>query len=111
MGIMVRPFEEGDRGWADAGISAHQGSSLSVRLGELIDPLVLPGLVAERDGQRLGVLTYIVDGDQFEVLSLHSQVEGSAPAARCWRRPPRWRAGWAAGGCGWSPPVRRSVTG
>ena|SRR6266545_851408 len=103
MAITVRPFEEGDQRWADTVISAHQGSSLSARLGELIDPLELPGLVAERDGQRLGLLTYIVDGDQsktvahhqdhgipeaitsyvgdarpsLEVLTLHSQVEGA----------------------------------
>ncbi|HEU4397275.1 MAG TPA: GNAT family N-acetyltransferase [Actinomycetota bacterium] len=77
MGITVRPFGEGDQRWADELISAHQGSSRTVRLGELIDPLELPGLVAERDGQRLGLLTYIADGDGFEVLSLHSQVEGA----------------------------------
>ena len=77
MGITVRPFGEGDQRWADELISAHQGSSRTVRFGELIDPLELPGLVAERDGQRLGLLTYIADGDGFEVLSLHSQVEGA----------------------------------
>src|SRR6266511_6214732 len=59
MAITVRPFEEGDQRWADTVTSAHQGSSLSARLGELIDPLELPGLVAERDGQRLGLLTYV----------------------------------------------------
>ena len=55
MAITVRPFHEGDRDCADAVISAHQGSSLTVRLGELVDPLGLPGLVAERDGRRLGL--------------------------------------------------------
>jgi len=50
------------------------GGSRVARLGELIDPVGLPGLVAERDGERLGLLTYIVHGDQFEVLSLHCRV-------------------------------------
>jgi hypothetical protein len=50
------------------------GSSRVARLGELIDPAGLPGLVAEREGERLGLLTYIVHGDQFEVLSLHCRV-------------------------------------
>ena len=78
MAITVRPLGEGDRDWADAVISGHQGSSRTARLGELLDPLALPGLVAERDGRRLGLLTYILHPDRsLEVLTLHSQVEGA----------------------------------
>jgi len=73
--IAVRPFRAADREWADAVISAHQGSSRVARLGELLNPLELPGLVAESAGRRLGVLTYIVADEQFEVLTLHSRVE------------------------------------
>ena len=71
----MRPFGPGDRSWAEQLLVKDMGSSRVVRLGALIDPLGLPGLVAERDGERIGLLTYIVDGGQFEVLSLHSQVE------------------------------------
>jgi hypothetical protein len=41
------------------------------RLGELVDALEHPALVAEKDGRLVGVLTYIVDGDSCEVLTLH----------------------------------------
>jgi ribosomal protein S18 acetylase RimI-like enzyme len=51
------------------------GSSRVARLGEVIEPADLPGFIAERDGERLGLLTWIVDGDQLEVLSLHCRVE------------------------------------
>jgi ribosomal protein S18 acetylase RimI-like enzyme len=71
----VRPFGPGDRAWAEA-LLERMGSARVVRLGELVDPLELPGFVAERPAERLGLLTYIVDGDQLEVLSLHSRVEG-----------------------------------
>jgi Acetyltransferase (GNAT) family len=51
------------------------GSSRVARLGEVIEAADLPGLVAERDGERLGLLTWIARGDQLEVLSLHCRVE------------------------------------
>ena len=53
------------------------GSARAVRLGEVLEPAGLPGLVAEHDGERIGLLTYIVDGAQFEVLSLHCRVENA----------------------------------
>jgi predicted N-acetyltransferase YhbS len=53
------------------------GSSRVARLGEVIEAADLPGLVAEREGERLGLLTWILDGDQLEVLSLHCRVENA----------------------------------
>jgi hypothetical protein len=70
----VREYAPGDRRWAEGLLEELMGSVQAARLGELIDPTGLPGLVAERDGERIGLLTYIVDGDQFEVLSLHCRV-------------------------------------
>jgi hypothetical protein len=73
----VRPYAAGDRRWAEGLLEETMGGTRVARLGELVDPAGLPGLVAERDGERLGLLTYIVDGDQFEVLSLHCRVENA----------------------------------
>ena len=73
----VRPFAPGDRRWAEGLLEELMGSVRAVRLGELLDPTGLPGLVAERDGERIGLLTYLVDGDQLEVFSLHSRVENA----------------------------------
>jgi ribosomal protein S18 acetylase RimI-like enzyme len=71
----VRAYAPGDRRWAEGLLEEGMGGTRVVRLGELLNPADLPGLVAEREGERIGLLTYIVDGDQFEVLSLHSRVE------------------------------------
>jgi ribosomal protein S18 acetylase RimI-like enzyme len=71
----VRPYEPGDRPWAEALLEELMGSTRAVRLGELLEPAAFPGLVAERGSERIGLLTYIVAGDQLEVLSLHSRVE------------------------------------
>jgi N-acetylglutamate synthase-like GNAT family acetyltransferase len=46
-------------------------------MGELRDASVLPAMVAERDGVPLGLLTYEVVGDAFEVMSIESWDEGS----------------------------------
>jgi ribosomal protein S18 acetylase RimI-like enzyme len=73
----VRPYAPGDRRWAEGLLEEQMGSVRAVRLGEVLEPAGLPGLVAERDGERIGLLTYIVDGDQFEVLSLHCRVENA----------------------------------
>ena len=43
--IRIRDRAPDDRDWADALISAHQGSRMTARLGELLDPLELDGLV------------------------------------------------------------------
>jgi ribosomal protein S18 acetylase RimI-like enzyme len=73
----VRAYAPGDRRWAEGLLEEAMGSTRAVRLGEVVEPAGMPGLVAERDRERIGLLTYIVDGDQFEVLSLHCRVENA----------------------------------
>ena len=71
----ARPCEPGDRRWVEGLLEEHLGSTRVARLGEVIEVPDLPGFIAERGGERLGLLTWIVDGDQLEVLSLHCRVE------------------------------------
>ena len=71
----ARPYEPGDRRWVEGLLEEHLGSTRVARLGEVIEVPDLPGFIAERGGERLGLLTWIVDGDQLEVLSLHCRVE------------------------------------
>ena len=55
---VVRRLCDADLPWAERLLDAELGGRLQARRGELIDALDLPGLVAERDGVRLGLLTY-----------------------------------------------------
>lgn len=49
------------------------GTTQVARLGELVDARRHPAIVAEAvDGHVAGVLTYVVDGDRCEVLTLHA---------------------------------------
>ena len=70
----ARPCEPGDRRWVEK-LLEQMGSSRVARLGEVVEAADLPGFIAEREGERLGLLTWILDGDQLEVLSLHCRVE------------------------------------
>jgi GNAT superfamily N-acetyltransferase len=73
----TRPYAPGDRRWAEGLLEEHMGSSRVARLGEVIEVPDLPGFIAERPGERLGLLTWILHGDQLEVLSLHCRVENA----------------------------------
>ena len=67
-----------DHAWAERLIAGQSGGRREVaRLGELLDPLALEGLVAESDGHPVGVATIheTVDGG-LEVLTIHAEPRG-----------------------------------
>jgi GNAT superfamily N-acetyltransferase len=69
--LHVRAREDHDRTEVERFL-AERYSARVARLGRLEDSLAHPALVAERDGRLEGVLTYVVDGDSCEVLTLHA---------------------------------------
>ena len=70
-GIRVRPAAPTDRDWIAAFLAEH-GSLRVARGGELVGPFDHPMLVAETSDGAVGLLTYIVDGEACEVLTLHA---------------------------------------
>jgi 2-oxo-4-hydroxy-4-carboxy--5-ureidoimidazoline (OHCU) decarboxylase/GNAT superfamily N-acetyltransferase len=75
-GVTVRSMTAEDAGWADRLLSGYQGTRMTARLGELLDPLELPGLVAEVGGSPVGLLTYQVKDDEMEALTVYAQASG-----------------------------------
>ena len=75
-GVAVRSMTAEDAGWADRLLSGYQGTRMSARLGELLDPLELPGLVAEVGGSPVGLLTYQIKNEEMEALTVHAQASG-----------------------------------
>src|SRR6266567_1657548 len=65
--VVIREYQESDRGWAEAFMNDQFGGALQARRGELIDVLALPGFVAERNGQPVGVVTYRRESDECEL--------------------------------------------
>jgi ribosomal protein S18 acetylase RimI-like enzyme len=65
---VIREYREAtDRGWAEVYLEAELGGALQARRGELLDVLALPGFVAERDGEPVGIATYRPDGADCEL--------------------------------------------
>ena len=69
--MTIREREAADRDAVERFLSERHSARVA-RLGELVDPLDHAALIAERDdGSLAGVLTYVVDGDSCEILTLH----------------------------------------
>lgn len=70
--VDVQMLTESDRAWA-VEVEAESGSKPAVaRLGELVDPTQLPGFIALLDGQRAGLASYAVRGDECELVTIRS---------------------------------------
>lgn len=78
--VTVRDYDpRADRPWADDVVEAGFGSPMQVRRGEVIDVLALPGLVAEREGSRVALLTYRADdgAGEAELALLATPIRGA----------------------------------
>jgi ribosomal protein S18 acetylase RimI-like enzyme len=69
--VLLRPTQPGNSTVAGELARAWGTTVMAVR-GELVDCTSLPGLLAYRDGSVAGALTYRVDNDELEVVSLHA---------------------------------------
>jgi ribosomal protein S18 acetylase RimI-like enzyme len=78
--IEVRPLTDADRAWAIEVETESWGAPVAARLGELIDPTELPAFVAYLDGERAGLASYAVRGDECEVATMRSLIEGRGVA-------------------------------
>jgi 2-oxo-4-hydroxy-4-carboxy--5-ureidoimidazoline (OHCU) decarboxylase/GNAT superfamily N-acetyltransferase len=76
--VHVRDFVASDRDWAEGLIAGASGGTAKLaRLGELIDPLQLEGLVAELDGRPIGLATVQESPDHgMELVTLHAEPRG-----------------------------------
>jgi 2-oxo-4-hydroxy-4-carboxy--5-ureidoimidazoline (OHCU) decarboxylase/GNAT superfamily N-acetyltransferase len=74
--LTVRDFEPRDHDWARRLIGGQGGTHLVARLGQLVDPLTLPGLVAEADGRRISLVTIDETDRGMELVTVHSEVQG-----------------------------------
>ncbi|MDH4158527.1 MAG: GNAT family N-acetyltransferase [candidate division Zixibacteria bacterium] len=70
MEYQIRPVGQGDREWV-LGVIRHWGADFVVTRGRRVYPQDLDGFVAvDSAGQRRGLLTYEIVGDQCEIVTL-----------------------------------------
>ena len=74
----IRPLEDADRDWVRRLLKEHWGSVELISRGKLHKADELPGFVAIYSGEPSGLATYLIDGDECEIVSLNSLVEGKS---------------------------------
>ena len=76
MSFQVRAIEAFDRQTVERALHKAWGAVRVVSRGKLWNPLDLPGFVAERGGDIVGLVTYRHEADATEVVTLDSFAEG-----------------------------------
>ena len=74
--FVLRPLGAADSAWVERHVAEQWGSVVVVAHGATYRPAELPGFVAEAEGEMVGLLTYHIDGDACEIVTLDSQREG-----------------------------------
>ncbi len=72
MGYKIRPMAASDREWARELLRKEWGSEKIVTRGVLYDAVSFYGYVAVQNDQRVGLLTFRIQGNDIEILSLNS---------------------------------------
>ncbi len=73
--LRIRAMTEADRDWAAAVVARYFGSPEMVSRGFRHDTRLLPGLIAEEGGQRLGLAHYRIADE----LEYERRLDGAAP--------------------------------
>jgi len=71
----IRPISKDDHDWVAGFLEEHWGSTEMVTRGRIHSVDKLPGFVAVQDDRPVGLVTYRVEGDECEIVSLNSLVE------------------------------------
>ena len=74
--IEINPAADADREWISDLLAQWWGSARVISRGRVHDAAALPGLIARVDGQRAGLATYRIEGEQCELVTLNSTLEG-----------------------------------
>jgi ribosomal protein S18 acetylase RimI-like enzyme len=69
--VNVRRLGDADREWARAKLRDLWGEG-AVSRGVVHDPSALPGFVAEEGGEPFGLVTYRIDGDDCELVTINA---------------------------------------
>ncbi len=78
MGAMIdiRRTIEADRAWVCLLLIQHWGSREIVSRGRVHDAGEKAGFIAEQDGDRIGLATYLIERSQCELVTLNGLTEG-----------------------------------
>ena len=72
----IRPLAAGDRDWLEGFVLARWRAPTVVGHGRVYRPAELPGFVALQDDERLGLVTFVLEDDACEIVTIDSVREG-----------------------------------
>jgi ribosomal protein S18 acetylase RimI-like enzyme len=72
----IRPLADADREWVERLIVERWGEPIVVGRGRVWTPAELPGLAAFEDDRCVGLLTYEIEGDALEIVTIDALLEG-----------------------------------
>jgi GNAT superfamily N-acetyltransferase len=75
--MKIMPLTVSERSWCDELMMSHFGSARVVSRGKLHDASDLPGLVAVRDGARVGLIIYLLEAPECEIVALVTTAQRS----------------------------------
>lgn len=73
--LTIRPADKADRNWVAQFLDEHWGSTRVVSRGQVYLAHLLPGFIAEVDGERVGLITYRLEDDECEIVTINSVSE------------------------------------
>jgi ribosomal protein S18 acetylase RimI-like enzyme len=73
----IRAIETSDRNWVSAFVKSHGGSEIVVAKGRVIRPAELAGFAVFKGKEPLGLLTYRIDSQDCEIVTIDSTAEGA----------------------------------
>jgi GNAT superfamily N-acetyltransferase len=74
--LQIRPLLEQERAWVDEFMTEEWGAAIVVSRGRVHRASELPGFVAVEGEERLGLVTYRVEEDECEIVTIDSLREG-----------------------------------
>ena len=78
----IRELTGEDKHWVQRVLVQYWGSTVQITRGKKYQADELPGMVAERDGSEVGLLTYNIEGDECEIIT-HNSMAGHGGIGSC----------------------------
>lgn len=70
--ISIRPMTKEDRNWVAQFLDENWGSTRIVSRGQVYLAHLLPGFIAEKEGERVGLITFRIDEVSCEIVTINS---------------------------------------
>ena len=74
--FQIRPVNEGDHDWMTSLLKEFWASNIVVTRGRIHNTIELPGFLAVQEDKPVGLVTYRIEDNECEIITLNSLIEG-----------------------------------